>query len=208
MKHAEILKSDSLSRVFFCVVRGQNYSALIARKLGYTQPAAVQNLVKLEAARLIKSKRDGGSIKYQVEWKAVAKMWRETMEGSLKEESFKWQKQRIPGVADKLVNDTVKAILESGLSKLAKIEDKWLVEFTEKYLTALAKSNFTFTFSDAFLWFYSYVFYPKAEHYGIRDKKVSEKLEALLLHRFEIFFYENEADLKTFLLKTTKKMDD
>jgi len=169
----EMFNSLALSQVLLCVIRGQNYSAVIARELGYSQPAAVQNLKRLEKSGLIKSYREGGAIKYKPKWKEICFAWADLITEIGKSSNFNTHYQP----TEKEERD-VAVFFQKREQKVRGEYASWLVYFTSVYLSRLAKSNLKISLFDAFTWIYSKIIFPEI----IDEKKFakhSEKLKCL-----------------------------
>lgn len=159
----EALNSSALSRVLLCVIGGQNYSAVVARELNYSQPAAVQNLKKLEVFGIIKGKREGGSIVYTPEWVKIASLWVEYVGAHYLREAGavssaskgKWKFNEETKKPEKIsVEEADRENRQRVLKSLTALKAKpQFLSFAKAYFKALAQVDYVGSLQEAFALF-------------------------------------------------------
>lgn len=162
MVHHDILDSESQLQVFLCVVRGKNYSALVAREIHHSQPAAVQFLKKLEKVGLIKSERKGSIIQYNISWNKIEELWidylQEKPESALKkndEHQLNWvEYARLIGIehADEFEYDDLLSKIVEVLPTKIRFYRRF-PDLVRTYFTILGERNFEGSIKDAFVLF-------------------------------------------------------
>ena len=134
-----------MMRVMLCVVGGQNYSAVVARELGYSQSAAVQNLKKMERLGLVKGRRAGGSVIYAPEWKKIAFLLTDYLGELLKQEAEATSIAKNTSVNNRLQN------IQNSLTALKAKPEFW--KFVEAYFKALVQIKYEGSMQEAFALF-------------------------------------------------------
>ena len=71
----KIMQSKATFQVFACVVRGIDYSTVIARELRLKHPTIVVRLKECEKAGLLQSFREGAAVRYKIVWKTISQIW-------------------------------------------------------------------------------------------------------------------------------------
>ena len=144
----EIALSIPSAQTLFSVIRGENYSAILANELQCTQPEAVKKLQRLEKAGLLANKREGAAIKYSVVWEGVAALWIKIILEN--EDEIYVPKRRKTTIFDRAAVRTADSIQS----------DPAFIEFTRTYLQLVSEFRLNLTLNDIFRWFFPYFVYP------------------------------------------------
>jgi len=127
------ITSREVNEVFFAVVRGKNYSTIMAGEFDYTQQAADKNLKKLVKIGLLTSRRDGQTVRYYIKWDKISQVWLTWVKKQRLRSLEKEEYRRLVGAAQSNFDD-IKERIEKNIEGLKDDERMW--KFAKNYMEA------------------------------------------------------------------------
>ncbi len=193
-KADDIINSQAISKAFYGIIMGNDYSHSLSNCLGISQPAALKSMGKLKSAKLITPRKLEGKriVRYYVNWNQLSRLWILTIT-EIRTKNIKAspvvEAGRTPvGKATKIEYENERNS-EIILKAEAAASNKFFELFTQRYFETLADFGYEHSLHDAFL-FFSYEVLP----YILSNNESYFKKNEKLKKEFDFFEWMNLGD--------------